>query len=258
MLSINMKRCQTMIPDLPDQHNVFRSALLHLGPGIVALLGYLFVTAPLSTAFGLPTRMAFILMDVLVLIPVLLGLLLYVGHSKNGRWTLDGIVLNRHKLPAKKLAAILFALFCWGALVMAFLYWTDAMLLKRVFYWVPDSLLNLEKVDLTAYPPILLIGTRLASAAIVALIGPIAEELYFRGFLLPRVSWMGPWAAIWQAFLFAGYHFWSPWSFIWRVILLIPAIYAVQRTRSISVMIWGHCLKIGDVEIRGRYPIIPF
>ncbi len=39
-----------------------------------------------------------------------------------------------------------------------------------------------------------MLATRLASLVIVGIIVPVAEEWYFRGYLLPRVEWMGKWA----------------------------------------------------------------
>lgn len=47
-------------------------------------------------------------------------------------------------------------------------------------------------------------------------IGPFIEELYFRGFLLPRMAWMKKWALLVEAFLFALYHIWSPWQLVTR------------------------------------------
>jgi len=44
------------------------------------------------------------------------------------------------------------------------------------------------------------------------------------------------------ATLFALAHFHSPWGFPSRMLLLPVLIYAVQRTRSISVGIWAHCI----------------
>ena len=43
-------------------------------------------------------------------------------------------------------------------------------------------------------------------------IGPVVEELYFRGFLLPRMERLGRWAPLVNATLFSIYHFWSPWQ----------------------------------------------
>jgi hypothetical protein len=43
------------------------------------------------------------------------------------------------------------------------------------------------------------------------LVGPITEELYFRGFLLPRIDRYGIWAPVLNTFLFSIYHVWTPW-----------------------------------------------
>jgi len=231
-----------MKPETAEAHSAFRSLVLHLLPGFVALLAYLFLCLPISAALGFPKKMGFVLMDAFVLIPLLLGSLLYAGHKKSGRWTFDGAVLYRRRLPGKQITLVLLALTVWGAIVMALTSWTDAFLLKPVFYWVPGSLLDIDAMDTAAYPLGVLIGTRVAGVAFVGLLGPIAEEFYFRGYLLPRISWMGSWAAVWQAVLFSAYHLWSLWSFIWRVFILIPAIYLVQRKRSMSIGIWGHCI----------------
>jgi uncharacterized protein len=216
--------------------------ILHLAPGCVPFFSYLLLFAPLSEAFGFPRQMAFVWMDAFVLIPFLLASLFCLGRAKNGRWTLDGIVLNRRRLPGSRLVTLLLVLSGYSALVMVVLSWTHTALLQHVFYWLPDSILQLEKPDVNGYRFSVVLATRLASLLFVGVVGPIAEELYFRGFLLPRLSWMGPASSEWQAFLFAGYHFLSPWDFVWRVFVLIPTIYAVQRNQSISIGIWGHCV----------------
>ena len=43
--------------------------------------------------------------------------------------------------------------------------------------------------------------------------GPITEELYFRGHLLPRLERYGRWAPVINTALFAIYHFFSPWRY---------------------------------------------
>ena len=53
-------------------------------------------------------------------------------------------------------------------------------------------------------------------------VGPIVEELYFRGYLLPRMEWMGRWAPLVNVSLFSLYHFWSPWQIVGRILGLRP------------------------------------
>jgi membrane protease YdiL (CAAX protease family) len=77
---------------------------------------------------------------------------------------------------------------------------------------------------------------------------PIVEELYFRGFLLPRMTWMGKAAPVVNTLLFALYHFWTPWQVITRVLALVPTVYIVNTKRNIYIGIMVHCLMniVGD------------
>jgi membrane protease YdiL (CAAX protease family) len=63
--------------------------------------------------------------------------------------------------------------------------------------------------------------------------GPIVEELYFRGYLLPRMMRFGRWAPLLNVTLFSLYHFWAPWQFLSRIAGLTPLVYAVWWKRNI-------------------------
>ncbi len=51
------------------------------------------------TAAGYPTLMALLLCILFILIPIELGILYYQGRKRNGRLSLEGVVLNRERLP---------------------------------------------------------------------------------------------------------------------------------------------------------------
>lgn len=63
--------------------------------------------------------------------------------------------------------------------------------------------------------------------------GPMVEELYFRGYLLPRMTRYGRWAPLLNVTLFSLYHFWSPWSFLSRIAGVTPFAYAVWWKRNV-------------------------
>ncbi|MFP4698574.1 MAG: CPBP family intramembrane glutamic endopeptidase, partial [Eubacteriales bacterium] len=67
----------------------------------------------------------------------------------------------------------------------------------------------------------------LVSFFFFTLVAPIVEELYFRGYLLDRMRWMGNYGVILNVFLFAVYHFCSPWLIIARTVALMPLFYFV-------------------------------
>jgi membrane protease YdiL (CAAX protease family) len=73
------------------------------------------------------------------------------------------------------------------------------------------------------------------------LVGPIVEELYFRGYLLPRMQGLGRWAPLVNVSLFSLYHFWSPWQIVARILGLGPMVYAVQWKRNVYLGMVVHC-----------------
>ena len=74
------------------------------------------------------------------------------------------------------------------------------------------------------------------------LAGPIVEELYFRGHLLPRISRLGRWAPLLNVLLFSLYHFWTSLMFFSRVVLLVPMVHGVWWKRNIYLGMIAHCL----------------
>lgn len=79
-----------------------------------------------------------------------------------------------------------------------------------------------------------------AALALNGVIGPVAEELYFRGHLLPRIDRFGRAAPVLNTVLFSIYHFWSPWQNLARIVGLLPWVYVVWRKRSVQLSIAVH------------------
>ena len=72
-------------------------------------------------------------------------------------------------------------------------------------------------------------------------VGPIVEELYFRGYLLPRMDRLGRWAPLVNVSLFSLYHFWSPWQVLARILGIGPMVFAVRWKRNVYLGILIHC-----------------
>ena len=73
------------------------------------------------------------------------------------------------------------------------------------------------------------------------LLGPFTEEIYFRGFLLPRMNKLGKAAPFVNVALFSLYHFFTPWENISRILALTPIAYIVWYKKDIRIAIWFHC-----------------
>ncbi len=76
-----------------------------------------------------------------------------------------------------------------------------------------------------------------------AQVGPVVEELYFRGYLLPRMSQFGRWAPLVNVVLFSLYHFWSPWQLLSRIAGIAgiaPLAYAVRWKENVYLGVAVH------------------
>ncbi len=76
-------------------------------------------------------------------------------------------------------------------------------------------------------------------------LAPLVEELYFRGYLLPRMT--GRYATLFHSFLFAACHVFTPWMIITRTLGLLPLVYGVRKkniTIGIVVHILGNSLDL--------------
>jgi membrane protease YdiL (CAAX protease family) len=221
------------------QHSILQSVVLHVAPGAATLAFYVFGGLPIADALRYPSAFGFLLATALVLIPFELGILAFLGVRRNGRLSLDGVVTYREK-PPRRLELTVAALLAWSAIVGAALSPVDAMLRRDVFGWVPDRFLI--RVEPDVYSVTFVLVMYLGVIAVSGIAAPVVEELYFRGFLLPRLSRLGFWAPVLEMALFAIYHLWSPWLAITRFVFYLPTVYAVWRSRSVVIAIWVHCL----------------
>jgi uncharacterized protein len=221
----------------PDQHSLPRSVLLHLTPG-AALFAFVVVTA----ALGIPAILALLGGIALVIVPLELGYLLYQGRRKTGRWSLSEVVGYREPLPARRIALWAVPLVAWF-IVMLFLSVgvLDEKIADGLFSWYPESVREFASLEGDGtYATWVLVVFFAAAFAINGVIGPVVEELYFRGHLLPRIDRFGRGAPVLNAVLFSLYHLWTPWQNVGRILALLPWIFTVWRKRSLALSMAVH------------------
>ncbi len=73
----------------------------------------------------------------------------------------------------------------------------------------------------------------------IAVLTPLVEELYFRGYLLPRMK--GKYAILFHSLLFAAQHVLEPWMIITRTLGFLPILFGVKK-KNIYVGIIVHIL----------------
>lgn len=222
------------------KHSLAESLIYHLLPGIL-IGGLYYLLGPSIRAAGYPSVMALILTAVLVLIPVELGILLWQGKRRNGRLSLKGVVLYRQKLAWHQYLLWVVVIFVTSGLIMTLLNPVSDFI-NGWFDWIPENL-RLGMGLSNAFTRSKLTQTYILHFVFIVIVAPLIEELYFRGFLLPRMpeklGWSGP---VLHSLLFALYHTWSPWMFLARTLALLPLIYIVRWKKNIYLGISAHWL----------------
>jgi membrane protease YdiL (CAAX protease family) len=131
-----------------------------------------------------------------------------------------------------------------GLFILAFavsLFSISGSLKDEFFHWMPDWALNplpasfADTGSSTAH-----VATAVGYLVILVILGPLVEELYFRGYLLPRLGRFGAWAPLINVSLFACYHLWKPWDAFMLILILAPTMYAVWRLKDIRISIAVH------------------
>ncbi|WP_067857315.1 CPBP family intramembrane glutamic endopeptidase [Nocardia shimofusensis] len=228
---------------LGDRHCLPLSVALHLVPGALIVVVYLLIAEPFVEAVGYPAFLGWAIALFLVLIPVLAGLL-WLGLERNGHLSLRGVLhYIDQPLPRGKLMVMVIALIVW-MMVLGFALAPVNNIVKDFFTWLPyantgDSGNN-TYLDLDGYPHSVVLTTMVICLPLTGVSLPLIEELYFRGFLLPRIAHLGGWAPVVSTVLFSLYHFWSPWAFLSRLIFTFPGFWSVWRYKDIRLSIGMH------------------
>ena len=234
-----------------EQHSIGQSVVLHLLPGAIATAVYI-LSVPFFMRRGYPSITALYLPMILTAILVEGGYLLYQAQKKDGARSLTNVINYREPVPWWMYILFPLLILVWGVLVTGLVSPVDNLLLKRGFAWLPDwyALRNLLDIK-TMYSHEAILITFGCALLLNVFVGPIVEELYFRGHLLPRLSRFGRWAPLLNVLLFSLYHLWTPWQFLSRVVLLVPMVYVVWWKRNIYLGMIAHCLLnlIGTVVL---------
>jgi len=179
-----------------------------------------------------------VLVNVLVLIPIQLGFLLWLAKRRGNKGlSLEGIVVL-----AKPLRLRVFSLWALTILVPTAVLFgllePVTSYLSALVSWDILTPLSAASAEVETAGWVLLLNMLLTGIAV-----PTTEELYFRGYLLPRMPLvLGRGGPSCHSLLFAIYHFDTPWMIPVRTVGLLPLIYVALHTRSTKPGILAHCL----------------
>ena len=222
-----------------QQHSLITSVGLHLIPGACMVLFYVLV-APLLSQAGLPPVWGLLLGTLLIVVPFELGLVLYAGKQLTGRLSLRGSVVYNEPLRLRQylwlVPLVVLASFLLPGLVVSL-----EPLVRRIAYgWLP-AWFSAGPGQLAVYSPTIRSATVGLWIVSQVFAGPIVEELYFRGYLLPRIAYLNGSARLLNAVLFGVYHFWQPYAVFTIILFALPLAYAVWWKRNVYLSMIAHC-----------------
>jgi membrane protease YdiL (CAAX protease family) len=230
------------------QHRIGRSFLLHIAPGVLTTAALL-VLKPLTDALGYPPLLAFLVAIILVDIPLMAGVMLNEGRHLNGRFSLDGVVLYREKVAWVTFLLIGVVAFVALYLLILLAGPVDSFIMVRFFSWMPEWIFFDEAAQYEDYAKNVLVFVFALQLLITGLILPWVEELYFRGYLLPRISRYGIWAPLIGGLFFSLYHVWQLFGFVGVFLLGAGLGYVVWWKKDIRLSISLHIFANALIRI---------
>jgi membrane protease YdiL (CAAX protease family) len=223
-------------------HSLGRSVALHLVPGAL-ISAFFFLAAPPLMRAGYPALLALFAAILFVLVPFELGTLYVLGRRRNGRLSLEGIVQNREPMATARYLVLVPPLAIWGLIAFTAMSPADGYVIDALFSWMPAwSFPETLLAEPDRYPRQALLMTFGFGLVLNGIAAPVVEELYFRGFLLPRLPVSARWAPLLNVGLFSLYHFFSPWQIVTRIVALTPMAYTVARQKNLMLGVWVHAL----------------
>ncbi|MDE0348765.1 MAG: CPBP family intramembrane metalloprotease [Gammaproteobacteria bacterium] len=228
------------IPSDPavEPHSLGRCLFLHLAPGIANIAATVLGLAVFWNP-ALPPELFFgVFTNVFVLIPVQLGYLYYLARKRhNPGWSLEGIVVYDRPISWSRYLIWVPAILAPTAVIFA--------ALEPITHRLEATLVGVSVFARYQAPALSEVAgiVLFANVVLSGILVPITEELYFRGYLLPRMpTRFGRLKPAAHSLLFAMYHLDTPWMIPVRTLGILPLIYATMHTHSVRPGIAAHCL----------------
>jgi len=224
------------------QYPLWQTVILSIFPGL-ALGAFIVGMTPVLKDWGLDPIFALFGGIGLVIVPLELGYLSIVAGKTKGSWSPLAVTDYRSKLPLKRLLPMAIGLAIWFIVtLLAWILFLEGWVISQLSSWIPDSILQFAQANADGDLPS---ASVMAAFLIIAflfngLLGPVTEELYFRGHLLPRIDRYGKMAPIISTLLFSIYHVWTPWRWPQIFVGFLPLTLATWRTQSIYASMIAH------------------
>ncbi|MDH3578577.1 MAG: CPBP family intramembrane metalloprotease [Gammaproteobacteria bacterium] len=209
----------------------------HFYIGVLITVFYV-MAGPIVVSQGFPGIAPLLLAELFILTPVGMAHLLFKAKSLTGRYDLSSVIVYTNKISARSMILWSLGGILLVILVYVPLYPVGMFFRTSVFAWLPEWYFNpgFGSTDAALIAKIFLAGI-----FVDGLVGPIIEELFFRGYLLARMEHLKGWAPVLNGALFGIYHFWQPHNLLAIIGVGIVLSYVVWKTKNVYLGIIIHC-----------------
>lgn len=195
---------------------------------------------------NIPHLLLFCILATIILMPMEIAMILSASKKEYGEYSLKSAFIGQEKMAVWKIVLLGFVFFGLAGLLSVFV----APIEHQLFSPVRSALLDILPVgfDWTNYEylktfskPVLVI-TCVYYCIFNVIIGPITEELFFRGYLTSHYKKQNAFTPILISVLFSLYHFWLPFANIFRILVFTPAFYVAYKKKNFYIGVSFHCL----------------
>lgn len=193
-----------------------------------------------------PHILLFCILGTVILVPIELGFILAASKREYGSCSLKSAFVGQEKIALWKAFVIALLFFGVAGLLSAFV----APVENQIFAQLRSSVLQRLPMgfDWTNYEylksfsrPVLIVTCIYYGVFNVA-VGPITEELFFRGYLTSHYEKQGWFMPIGITVLFSLYHFWLPFNNVFRILAFAPVMYMAYKKKNFYISILFHCM----------------
>ena len=220
------------------KHTAIQTILFHLLPGLVQLAVFILLI-PVALRFGFNSYFADHLGTYASMVPIQIGILLFIAKKTTGTYKITELMPFLEKSKLTEYLLFMVIIFIWALCVNAIFSPLENGLRDGLFSFVTDSI-AMRDTDVFMIDKSKLVISACLGILTNGIVAPVTEELYFRGYLLPRINASPIMAVVVSAGLFSLYHFFSPWYFFSRVFMMIPLYYWVIKRKNIRFSIMAH------------------
>lgn len=226
----------------------------HLVPGLI-IGGVFFALSGMFIQYELTGYLALLVTIPICLVPIEIGIMLLWSKRVAGkRYLLAVIDYHQHGSAIDYILIPLLLFIYWGVLSITI---TPISQYLEVHFsaWLPawvtqEALIN----GLLSSSPTQRSITFGLAVLFSGFVAPVVEELYFRGFLLPRMARWGRAAPIINSLLFAVYHFYFPGNIPGIFVAFAPISYIVMVKKNWRIGLIVHSL----INLSGVYSLTTF